>query len=105
MPWCTCHNSVELKGSDYKVWCSEFITDRVRSTRGGNIFSLFVCSHPGGGGTYLPKSGWGGGVPTFRVGGVPTFSGLGGGGYLPSRWGGTPVGGTPGNLSPPTRAA
>ena len=26
-------------------------TDRVRSTRGGYIFSLFVCSHLGGGGT------------------------------------------------------
>ena len=43
-------------------------TDRVRSTRGGNVFSLCVSSHLGGG------------VPTFRVvGGVPTFPGLDGG--------------------------
>ena len=54
------------------------ITDRVRSTRGGNIFSLFVCPHLGGGG-----------VPTFRMGGGYLLTGLdGGGGYLPSRSGG-----------------
>ena len=79
-----------------------FLTDRVRSTRGGYIFSLSVSSHLGrGGGTYLPgrgyllsqvwmggggtyfsRSGRGGGVPNFPGldgGGVPTFPGLGGG--------------------------
>ena len=57
-----------------------FITDRVRSTRGGNIFSLSVCPHPGGC-TYLTDSGGGGG----------TYSHVWMGGYLPSRsgWGGT----------------
>ena len=54
-----------------QVMPTAIITARVRSTREGNIFSLFVCSHRGGG------------VPTFWVGGVPTFPGLdGGGGYL-----------------------
>ena len=81
------------------------ITDRVRSTRGGNIFSLSVCPHPGGGvptfrmvgGGYLLRSGWWGGyLPRSgqggyllsgldRGGGVPTFPGLDGGGYLPSQ--------------------
>ena len=70
-------------------------TDRVRSTRGGNIFSLSVCPHPGGG-TYLPDGGGGGyllsgldggGVPTFQVqGGVPTFWLVGGGGTYFQVW-------------------
>ena len=47
---------------------------------GGYIFTLCVCPHLGGGGGYLLRSGWGGGVPTLAgVGGVPTFPGLGGG--------------------------
>ena len=61
------------------------ITDRVRSTRGGNVFTLFtIC---GGGGGYLlsgPDGGGGGGTYSqVRMvrGGVPTFPGLGGGGY------------------------
>ena len=99
--------------------CRFFVTARVRSTREGNVFSLSVSSHLGGGGTYLPdgvgggtySQVWmggylpshvrvGGGVPTLRSGGgVPTFPGLGGGdtyllggggGYLlRSGWGGT----------------
>ena len=55
------------------------ITDRVRSTRGGNVFSLSVSPHLGGGGgvTYLPDGGGGGGY---------LLSGLDGGeGYLPSQ--------------------
>ena len=79
----------------------------------GNVFSLSVSSHLGRGvptysgldwgGTYLPRSGrGGGGVPTLRSGwevGGGTYSGLdwgvptlaGGGGYLLSGldWGGT----------------
>ena len=41
------------------------ITDRVRSTRGGYIFSLFVCSHLGGGypGRPPPHLDLDGGVP------------------------------------------
>ena len=42
------------------------ITDRVRSTRGGNIFSLSVSSHLGGG-IYLLDD-LGGGVPTLMSG-------------------------------------
>ena len=70
-----------------------FITALVRSTREGNIFSLFVCSHLEGGG-YLP-SRWGEGYLPFQVqmgvptlaGGVPTLAKVGG--YLPSQVGGT----------------
>ena len=43
-----------------------FITDRVRSTRGGNSFTLYVCSHLRGGGGTRPgpaRSRWGEGVP------------------------------------------
>ena len=75
-------------------------TDRVRSTRGGNIFSLSVCPHPGGvptfrmgGGTYSGlDGGWGGGVPTqvWMVGGVPTLRS--GGGVPTQVWmGGVPT--------------
>ena len=53
--------TLKLSRSIYSI-----ITDRVRSTRGGNIFSLSVCPHPGGGGTYLPDGGG-------------TYSGLDGG--------------------------
>ena len=92
------------------IFKDQFLTDRVRSTRGGYIFSLSVSSHLGkggggvptfraGGGTYFPRSGWGGG------GGVPTFPGLGGGGgtYF-SRSGYLPLVGTPptqGRYPPP----
>ena len=71
------------------------LTDRVRSTRGGYIFSLSVSSHLRRGGGVPTFQGLdGGGVPTFPGldGGVPTFPGGGGylssqvwiGGYLPS---------------------
>ena len=59
------------RGSDAesvtKERCEDIITDCVRSTRGGYIFSLFVCSHlggypiPGPGGVPHPADG--GGVP------------------------------------------
>ena len=101
-----------------------FFTDRVRSTRGGNIFTLFVCSHGGGTpssskrGRGYPIQLAGGGYPVqLQVGGAtPSSSRRGrgypiqlqvvgvphpapGGGY-PSSWpGGYPiqlqVGGTP----------
>ena len=91
-----------------KRHCAYLITDRVRSTRGGNIFSLLVCSHPGGG---VPTQVWmggeggtysqvwtGGGVPTLRSGrggGVHTLrSGRGEGGYLLSGLDGGGEGGT-----------
>ena len=38
----------------------QLFTDRLRSTRGGNIFSLSVSSHLGGGGYPIPGLG---GVP------------------------------------------
>ena len=42
----------------------QIITDRVRSTRGGYIFTLYtICGGGGGGGTYSGLDG-GGGVPT-----------------------------------------
>ena len=72
-----------------------FITDRVRSTRGGYIFSLCVCLHPGGvsrpadGGRGTPSSWWWGGVPH------PTDGG--GGGPAP----GTPPAGGPRPGYPP----
>ena len=90
---------------------SNIFTDRVRSTRGGNIFSLSVCPHPGWGvptfrmvgggvptqvwmvgGGYLPRSGWEGYLLSgLDGGGLPTFPGLDrGGGYLPSQVGGVP---------------
>ena len=59
------------------------ITDGVRSTRGGYIFSLFVCSHLGGypirlmGGT--PSQFQGGAPSQVQVGGYP-IPGPGGGG-------------------------
>ena len=59
------------------------ITARVRSTREGTVFT----------GVCLFTFRGGGGVPTFQVGGVPTFPGLDGGvptfrggGYLLSGW-------------------
>ena len=64
------------------------ITDRVRSTREGNIFSLFVCSHQGG---YPVQPGGGtlsslGGVPCPAGGGTLAWPG----GY-PDQLGGYPV--------------
>ena len=62
---------------------TDIFTDRIRSTRGGNIFSLSVSSHPGGyllrsgWGEYLLKSGWGGPGPA-RGKGVPWLGGRGG---------------------------
>ena len=70
----------------YQVF-NYIFTDRVRSTRGGNIFSLSV--HTWGGG--VPHPAGGGGVPTFLGldGGLPTFQG---GTYLArSGWGVPPV--------------
>ena len=65
------------------------ITDRVRSTRGGNVFTLFTIWGGGGGGYLLSGQDGGGGR------GVPTFPGLGGGGgvvpTLRSGWGGVPT--------------
>ena len=72
-------------------------TSRVRSTREGNIFSLYVGSHDGvgylssiqrrgrGGGVYLISSRWGGCTyfPANRV--VPTFQPTEGGGGV-STW-------------------
>ena len=80
-----------------------FVTTRVRSTREGTVFTGVCLSTSRGGvptfqveGYHLPRSGLGGGVPTFpgldrggthlpRQGGVPTLGStyLGGGGYLP----------------------
>ena len=82
---------------------NDLLTDRVRSTRGGYVFSLSVSSHLGGGG--VPTfPGLDGGVPTFpgleggdptfpglEGGGVPTFPGLDGGTYLPGLDGGVPT--------------
>ena len=81
-----------------KLFC--IFTDRVRSTRGGNIFSLFVCSQGGGtssgwwGGT-LSSSRWGGTLSSSR--GVPCPAP--GGTLSSSRWGvpyPAPGGGVPG---------
>ena len=106
------------------VFRPDLITDRVRSTRGGNIFSLFVCPHRGGvptfrmvgggGGTYSGLDGGGGGGTysgldgggvTYSIldgGGGYLLSGLDGGGtYLPrSGWGGVPT--FPGGRGVPT---
>ena len=61
-------------------------TDRVRSTRGGNIFSLFVCSQ---GGVPHPADG-GGTLSSSRRGGTLSSSRWGGGILSSSRqWGGT----------------
>ena len=97
--------------------CSIF-TDRVRSTRGGNIFSLSVSSHlgrggggypiPGPGGGEYPIPGLGGGTPTqVQAGGYP-IPGPGGGvphprsrGHPPGR--GTPQQGAPPGVHPPCR--
>ena len=42
------YNQIKVEPKNYrrkmKQWC--FITDLVRSTRGGNSFTLLVCSHP-----------------------------------------------------------
>ena len=47
------------------------ITDRVRSTRGGNSFTLLVCPHLGGGTRPGPGPGGVGGVPgQVQVGGT-----------------------------------
>ena len=58
----------------------------VHTTRGGGTYLLGRGRYPPSrvGGTYLPRSGWG--VPTFPVGGGPTFPGRG---YLP--WQGVPT--------------
>ena len=58
-------------------------TDRVRSTRGGNIFSLSVCPHPGGV-VPRPADGGGGGVPCPADGGGVPHPADGGG--TPSSW-------------------
>ena len=67
------------------------ITDRVRSTRGGYIFSLSVSSHPGGG---YPIRLTGGGTPSQVQPGGGTPSPVQPGGGVPhprsSRGGGTP---------------
>ena len=95
-------------------------TDRVRSTRGGNIFTLCVCPHLGGeyairlmGGVSHPRSRWGGGTPSqVQVGGTPSSWWWGG---TPSSWwwGGYPIqlmvwgtlaGGPPGVPPPPSRS-
>ena len=58
-----------------------FLTDRVRSTRGGYIFSLSVSSHLGGGGVPIPDPG--GGVPPSQVQvGVPHPRSRQGGAHL-----------------------
>ena len=101
------------------------ITDRVRSTRGCYIFSLFVCSHlggypipgPGGGGYPIPGPGGGGTPSQVQVGGGYPIPGPGRGGthlvYPPPgrgrlpgvptpTWQGAPAPGTP---SLPTRSS
>ena len=90
--------SFHLAPASTKVIAAKFlgkwlITDRVRSTRGGYIFSLFVCSHlgGGGGGYPIPGPGGGGGVPPSQVQGGYPISGPGGGGGVPHPlMGGTP---------------
>ena len=83
------------------VWGSgeksfSIFTDRVRSTREGNIFSLCVSPHGGGypiqltGGYPIPGPGRGGTPSRSRQGGVP---------HPRSRWGGTS--GTPQQGYPP----
>ena len=77
-------------------------TARVRSTREGNVFSLSVSPHLGGGGvSTFPGPGggggtysqvWMGGVPTFPgPGGVPTQVWIGGGGTYSGLDGGVPT--------------
>ena len=78
-----------VNGTEPANQVEHLFTDRVRSTRGGYVFTLSTIWEggylpwPGCGGTYL---GQGGGVPTLAgVGG--TYLGQGGGGtYL--GWGG-----------------
>ena len=98
---------LEHKSYIYELYMiyRKIITDRVRSTRGGNVFSLCVSSHLGGRGTYLPDGGggtysqvWmvgGGYLPSqVRGGGGYLLSGLDGGGvptFPGPRWGGVPT--------------
>ena len=89
----------------------KLLTDRVRSTRGGYIFSLSVSSHLGG--VPHPADGGGGGYPIQLMGGgTPSQVQMGGGvphprsrqggahpGYpppgVPPAWKGVPAWGTP----------
>ena len=83
------------------------------STRGGYIFSLFVCSHLGGGGVPHPADGWGGGTPSqLQVGGsTPSHIQAGGGTSSHVQVGGSPFPGPrggypfpgPGRGYPPPR--
>ena len=76
-------------GNAFDYW--PFITDRVRSTRGGNVFTLFTICGEGG----TPSSWWGGtpfpcldgGYPIQLTGGATPFPGLDGGGTPSSWWG------------------
>ena len=75
--------------------CAAIITDRVRSTRGGYIFTLCVCPQEGGyliqlmgGGT--PSQAQAGGLPCPAPGGVPCPA-PGGEGYPVQVQGGYPV--------------
>ena len=91
-----------------------FFTDRVRSMRGGYIFSLCVSPHLGGypirlmGGVPHPRSSWGGYPIPGPAGGYP-IPGPAGGSTPSSRWGGTPscqkggarLGYPPGRGTPP----
>ena len=82
------------------------ITDSVRSTRGGYIFSLSVSSHRGGG---VPHpAGRGGGTPSSWLGGGTPSHPAGRGGTPSSwpGWGGYPIqlaGGDPSWVTPPSR--
>ena len=64
-------------------------TDRIRSTREGNVFSLFT---PGGG---YPGQVWGGEYPSQVQRGVPLLDGYPILGTPLSKWLGYPDGGTP----------
>ena len=86
--WSTVQCCVRLHLRELSLFIKTgIITDRVHSTRGGYIFSLFVCSHLGGvpnpadGGVPHPRSRWGGGYP---------ISGPGGRGYPIQLMGGYP---------------
>ena len=89
----------------YRWFRNHLVTDRVRSTRGGNVFTLFTSW--GGGGYSIQLTG-GGGTPSQvqAGGGTPSQVQAGGGGtpsqvqvggvpHPRSKWGGTPMGGTP----------
>ena len=91
----------EYKIIFYILAILNFITARIRRMTGGYIFTLCQsipggggCTYSGlGGGTYLPRSGWGGGggwVPTFWVVGGTYFQVWIGGGVPTQVW----VGGT-----------